>query len=107
MPRIMKLHRYIDHDSQMTPIDFQVTRIMKLHRFNDHDSQMTPIDIQVTRLKVNVTKFLQANSADPDDETPHHAAAGLKARAGSLLEVPNTLTETKALIVIYYVHVQE
>ncbi|KAH3710199.1 hypothetical protein DPMN_069669 [Dreissena polymorpha] len=23
---IMKLHRYIDHDSQMTPIDFQVTR---------------------------------------------------------------------------------
>jgi len=25
-PRIMKLHRYIDHDSQMTPIDFQVTR---------------------------------------------------------------------------------
>ena len=26
MPRIMKLHRYIDHDSQMTPIDFEVTR---------------------------------------------------------------------------------
>ncbi|KAH3707800.1 hypothetical protein DPMN_067216, partial [Dreissena polymorpha] len=26
MPRIMKLRRYIDHDSQMTPIDFQVTR---------------------------------------------------------------------------------
>jgi hypothetical protein len=26
MPRIMKLHRYIDNDSQMTPIDFQVTR---------------------------------------------------------------------------------
>ncbi|KAH3727562.1 hypothetical protein DPMN_053501 [Dreissena polymorpha] len=25
-PRIMKLHRYIDHDSKMTPIDFQVTR---------------------------------------------------------------------------------
>ncbi|KAH3887048.1 hypothetical protein DPMN_011061 [Dreissena polymorpha] len=25
-PRIMKLHRYIDHDSQMTPIDLQVTR---------------------------------------------------------------------------------
>ncbi|KAH3691245.1 hypothetical protein DPMN_193194, partial [Dreissena polymorpha] len=24
--RIMKLHRYIDHDSKMTPIDFQVTR---------------------------------------------------------------------------------
>ncbi|KAH3695772.1 hypothetical protein DPMN_083231 [Dreissena polymorpha] len=22
----MKLHRYIDHDSQLTPIDFQVTR---------------------------------------------------------------------------------
>ncbi|KAH3887200.1 hypothetical protein DPMN_011216 [Dreissena polymorpha] len=26
MPRIMKLHRYIDHYSKMTPIDFQVTR---------------------------------------------------------------------------------
>ncbi|KAH3872066.1 hypothetical protein DPMN_035279 [Dreissena polymorpha] len=25
-PRIMKLHRYIDHDSQMIPIDFEVTR---------------------------------------------------------------------------------
>ena len=25
-PRIMKLHRYIDHDWQMTPIDFEVTR---------------------------------------------------------------------------------
>ncbi|KAH3819356.1 hypothetical protein DPMN_121089 [Dreissena polymorpha] len=24
--QIMKLHRYIDHDWQMTPIDFQVTR---------------------------------------------------------------------------------
>ncbi|KAH3823767.1 hypothetical protein DPMN_125589 [Dreissena polymorpha] len=26
-PRIMKLHRYIDHDWQMTPINFQVTRL--------------------------------------------------------------------------------
>ncbi|KAH3774110.1 hypothetical protein DPMN_175483 [Dreissena polymorpha] len=25
-PGIMKLHRYIDHDSQMTPYDFQFTR---------------------------------------------------------------------------------
>ncbi|KAH3822810.1 hypothetical protein DPMN_124601 [Dreissena polymorpha] len=25
-PRVMKLQRYIDHDSQMTPIDFGVTR---------------------------------------------------------------------------------
>jgi hypothetical protein len=25
-PRTMKLHRYIDHDGQMTPIYFQVTR---------------------------------------------------------------------------------
>jgi hypothetical protein len=24
--RFMKLHRYIDHDGHMTPIDFQVTR---------------------------------------------------------------------------------
>ncbi|KAH3857128.1 hypothetical protein DPMN_099728 [Dreissena polymorpha] len=25
-PRIMKLHGWIDHDSQMTPVDFEVTR---------------------------------------------------------------------------------
>ncbi|KAH3697601.1 hypothetical protein DPMN_085104 [Dreissena polymorpha] len=29
-PRIMKLRRYIDHDWQMTPIDFQVFRRKKL-----------------------------------------------------------------------------
>ncbi|KAH3721513.1 hypothetical protein DPMN_064442 [Dreissena polymorpha] len=45
----MKFHRYIDHDWQMTPIDFQVTRYI------DHDWQMTPIDFQVTRSKVKVT----------------------------------------------------
>ncbi|KAH3706972.1 hypothetical protein DPMN_066363 [Dreissena polymorpha] len=28
---------------------------MKLHRFIDHDWQMTPIEFQVTRSKVNVT----------------------------------------------------
>ncbi|KAH3748669.1 hypothetical protein DPMN_183117 [Dreissena polymorpha] len=47
--KIMKLHRFIDHDSQMTPIDFQVTRYI------DHDSQMTLIDFEVTRSKVKVT----------------------------------------------------
>ncbi|KAH3729559.1 hypothetical protein DPMN_055530 [Dreissena polymorpha] len=31
-PRIMKLHRYIDHDWQMTPIDFQVTSYVALTR---------------------------------------------------------------------------
>ncbi|KAH3878380.1 hypothetical protein DPMN_002270 [Dreissena polymorpha] len=31
-PRIMKLHRYIDHDSQMTPIDFQVTSMRRPNR---------------------------------------------------------------------------
>ncbi|KAH3865888.1 hypothetical protein DPMN_028932 [Dreissena polymorpha] len=51
----MKLHRYIDHDSQMTPIDFEVTRIMKLHRYIDNDWQRTPIDFQVTTSKVKVT----------------------------------------------------
>ncbi|KAH3872820.1 hypothetical protein DPMN_036043, partial [Dreissena polymorpha] len=40
---ILLLILYIDHDSQMTPIDFEVTRYI------DHDSQMTPIDFQVTR----------------------------------------------------------
>ncbi|KAH3848570.1 hypothetical protein DPMN_090948, partial [Dreissena polymorpha] len=28
LQRIMKLHRYIDHDSHLTPIDFQVTSIL-------------------------------------------------------------------------------
>ncbi|KAH3814207.1 hypothetical protein DPMN_142701, partial [Dreissena polymorpha] len=75
-PRIMKLHRYIDHDSQMTPIDFQVTStnrqpvevevtmvgiVVKSSikfiykqshvRYIDHDWQMTPIDFEVTRSK--------------------------------------------------------
>ncbi|KAH3712285.1 hypothetical protein DPMN_071979 [Dreissena polymorpha] len=76
-PRIMKLHRNIDHDWQMTPIDFQITR------FIDHDSQMTPIDFQVTRSKVKVTvpkncwnRILKAfaNSLDPD-ETPQNVAS--------------------------------
>ncbi|KAH3769219.1 hypothetical protein DPMN_170468 [Dreissena polymorpha] len=45
----MKLYRYIDHESQMTSIDFQVTRYI------DHDLQMTPFDFQVTTSKVKVT----------------------------------------------------
>jgi hypothetical protein len=32
-----------------------MARIMKLHRYIDHDWQMTPIDIQVTRSKAKVT----------------------------------------------------
>ncbi|KAH3837059.1 hypothetical protein DPMN_110437 [Dreissena polymorpha] len=47
-PRIMRLHRYIDHDWQMTPIDFQVTRYI------DHDWQMTPIDFQVTSIRIRI-----------------------------------------------------
>ncbi|KAH3879580.1 hypothetical protein DPMN_003485 [Dreissena polymorpha] len=35
--------------------DSDVNRIMKLHRNIDHDWQMTPIDFQVTRSKVKVT----------------------------------------------------
>ncbi|KAH3791361.1 hypothetical protein DPMN_144845 [Dreissena polymorpha] len=34
-------------------------RIMKLHRYIDHDWQMTPIDFQVTRSKVKVTEFCE------------------------------------------------
>ncbi|KAH3833000.1 hypothetical protein DPMN_106301 [Dreissena polymorpha] len=30
---------------------------MKLHRYIDHDSQMTPIDFEVTRSKVEVTEY--------------------------------------------------
>ncbi|KAH3810069.1 hypothetical protein DPMN_138455 [Dreissena polymorpha] len=47
-PRIMKLHRYIDHASQMTPIDFEVTR-------SKVKVTITPIDFEVTRSKVKVT----------------------------------------------------
>ncbi|KAH3835400.1 hypothetical protein DPMN_108746, partial [Dreissena polymorpha] len=61
-PRIMKLNRNIDHDWEMTPIDFPVTSsrilrsmIMKLLKYIDHDWQMTPIDFQVTRSKVKFT----------------------------------------------------
>ncbi|KAH3852063.1 hypothetical protein DPMN_094558 [Dreissena polymorpha] len=69
----MKLHRYIDHGWQMTPIDFQVTRvrIRKVHGDIDHDRQMTPIDFQDSRKKSS------ANSVDPD-ETPHDAAKTLR-----------------------------
>ncbi|KAH3880648.1 hypothetical protein DPMN_004569 [Dreissena polymorpha] len=69
-PRIMKLHRYIDHDWQMTPIDFQVTRIMNLHRHIDHDWQMTPINFQCGN---RILKAF-ANSLDPD-ETPQNVAS--------------------------------
>ncbi|KAH3804948.1 hypothetical protein DPMN_133240, partial [Dreissena polymorpha] len=59
--------------------------IMKLHRYIDHDSQMTRIDFQVTRSKVKVTvskncwnRILKAfaNSLDPD-ETPQNVASHL------------------------------
>ncbi|KAH3829077.1 hypothetical protein DPMN_131065 [Dreissena polymorpha] len=49
-PRIMKLHRYIDHGSQITPIEFQVTRYI------NHDLQMTSISFEVTGSKVKFTK---------------------------------------------------
>ncbi|KAH3870216.1 hypothetical protein DPMN_033398 [Dreissena polymorpha] len=58
--RIMKLYRYIDHDSQMTPIDFQVTRYI------DHDLQMTPIDFQVPRLKTLLNWLLSQDNNDED-----------------------------------------
>ncbi|KAH3793420.1 hypothetical protein DPMN_146929, partial [Dreissena polymorpha] len=38
---------YIDHDSQMTPVDFEVTR-SKVKITIDNGWQMTPIDFQVT-----------------------------------------------------------
>ena len=89
----MKLHRNIDHDSQMTSIDFEVTRskvkvtgqgtftgnrkwfpddnsrmhmpgIMKFHRDIGHDRQMTPIDFQVTRSKVKVAMTLSSKMVD-------------------------------------------
>ncbi|KAH3855005.1 hypothetical protein DPMN_097565 [Dreissena polymorpha] len=53
--------QYIDHDLQMTPIDFEVTRIMKLHGYIDHDSQMTPIDFEVTKSKVKFTITAEAS----------------------------------------------
>ncbi|KAH3706210.1 hypothetical protein DPMN_065591 [Dreissena polymorpha] len=67
--RIMKLQKYIDHDWQMTPIDFQVTRHI------DYEWQMTPINFKVTRCVPAVwagisTQFIQMRSRcmgrDPD-----------------------------------------
>ncbi|KAH3866864.1 hypothetical protein DPMN_029987 [Dreissena polymorpha] len=58
-------------------------RIMQLHRYIDHDWQVTPINSQVTRSKVKVTvpnnrwnRILKtfANSLDPD-ETPQSVAS--------------------------------
>ncbi|KAH3894426.1 hypothetical protein DPMN_018583 [Dreissena polymorpha] len=63
--RIMKLHREIDHDSQMTPIDVQVTRYI------DHDWQMTPIDFEVTRwqaAKFNHTELVGGLNSHLHDE---------------------------------------
>ncbi|KAH3882086.1 hypothetical protein DPMN_006017 [Dreissena polymorpha] len=50
-PRFMKLHRYIDHDWQMTPIDVQVSRLKQIttatHRYHHHShppSHLPPCD---------------------------------------------------------------
>ncbi|KAH3804036.1 hypothetical protein DPMN_132312 [Dreissena polymorpha] len=62
----MKLHRYIDHDWKMTPVDFEVTRYIdhewqvtpidfQVISYINHDWQMTPIDFQVTWSKIKVT----------------------------------------------------
>ncbi|KAH3737138.1 hypothetical protein DPMN_043716 [Dreissena polymorpha] len=56
--KIMKLHRYIDHDWQMIPMDFEVTRYI------DNDWQMTPIDFQVTTSKVKVTVTRKINQGE-------------------------------------------
>ncbi|KAH3819993.1 hypothetical protein DPMN_121737 [Dreissena polymorpha] len=71
-PRIMKLHRYIDHDSQMTPIDFEVTG-------SKVKVTMTPIDFEVNRSKVKVTCWNRifkafANSLDPDETSQNVAS---------------------------------
>ncbi|KAH3871257.1 hypothetical protein DPMN_034452 [Dreissena polymorpha] len=70
-PRIMKLHRYIEKDSQMIPNDFEVTRsrsrIMKLHRYTDHDLQMTPIDFQVKGQGHSAKKRIHTMAATTTD----------------------------------------
>ncbi|KAH3883168.1 hypothetical protein DPMN_007120 [Dreissena polymorpha] len=83
MPRIMKLHRYIDHDSQMTPNDFQVTRSMKFcmwiepygkyKRYFRSSSHKMVVAIAIARLCGNRIKKAFANSLDPD-ETPQNVA---------------------------------
>ena len=45
------VHQVVSDDNSRT----LWARIMKLHRYIDHDLQMTPIDLQVTRSKVKVT----------------------------------------------------
>ncbi|KAH3789537.1 hypothetical protein DPMN_167717 [Dreissena polymorpha] len=67
-PRIMKLHRYIDHDWQMTPIDFQVTRskVMVTCRgesarlSSDRPHTIVPEAVKQVFLNTNMEFFIKA-----------------------------------------------
>ncbi|KAH3892735.1 hypothetical protein DPMN_016862 [Dreissena polymorpha] len=65
LPRIMKLHRYIDHDSQMTPIDVQVIRISDRYY---SDAQVTQVDSsqpKTTQVDASQPKSTQVNPSRP------------------------------------------
>ncbi|KAH3859021.1 hypothetical protein DPMN_101667 [Dreissena polymorpha] len=52
MEKIMKLHRYIDHDWQMTPIDFQVTRRRFYPARNENCQHSTYLDVKNPAMKI-------------------------------------------------------
>ncbi|KAH3845782.1 hypothetical protein DPMN_088070 [Dreissena polymorpha] len=82
LPEIMKLHRFVDHDSQMNPIDFQVTRsevyVTGTHLLLDFEILDLPALRKHAFVRdsetLSAVKKALANSADPD-ETQHDAAS--------------------------------
>ncbi|KAH3830997.1 hypothetical protein DPMN_104256 [Dreissena polymorpha] len=60
-PRIMKLHWYIDHDWQMTPIDFQVTRDDKDLRkvVDDPLNQIKELETKISALQTELSELKQ------------------------------------------------
>ncbi|KAH3812307.1 hypothetical protein DPMN_140736 [Dreissena polymorpha] len=103
MATIMKLQRYIDHDLQMTPIDFEVTRYI------DHDSQKTPIDFEVTRSKSLLSRDNDAKDVLDKNKLNTHKVQYLKHRhfpvERPMMEIPkNTKIPSPSLATKPRVH---
>ncbi|KAH3890066.1 hypothetical protein DPMN_014135 [Dreissena polymorpha] len=77
----MKLHRYIDRDQQMTPIDFQVTSFLKTLNINITDKNgYTPLHQAAVNGHRDIVEALLKADAEPGLEdnqgcTPVHLAS--------------------------------
>ncbi|KAH3878815.1 hypothetical protein DPMN_002715 [Dreissena polymorpha] len=74
MPRIIKLHRYIDRDSQMTPIDFQVFSSQFTRRSSDLGLVKTEIQNILKRKREILDKFegnFNSESKNPERESDY------------------------------------